>query len=443
MVLLVGTGLRLLLAPLTSQYDPAIFGESSATMALGGGPYTYLIVYPTDWVLVLNLIGRTAALFLPANALVAAPTAVLTLGLTLGGLEPTSYPVPLVALLEKGFVLLFDLAMAGLLYAIVQEWTGDRLKARLVFAAWFLNPFVIIESGVHGAFDVIPTFFVIASFYLWYHDRPLSAGAAFGLGVMVKVYPLLLLPLFGAALLARRDLAPLRRAMSVLWFGLGTAGIVALSLWPPGIFQQYLQIVGTGPSVGESHGGFGPWSLSAFPGLGGWRRWLFLNTAPVALISTVIAFGLVTLFAVYYARRAPAGSWHAPLTYAAIGSVFAILLSFSVAQPQYLLWILPWLLLAAIVERRFRTVAAAVTLGGSAFYVIGLAGPLYLVQPTAIFTHWISFSLIDAAVLGSPTYGPWVELVTTVSVFLLLVYAALQALRRLRRPTAGGVVVAA
>lgn len=72
---------------------------------------------------------------------------------------------------------------------------------RRLWVAYAWCPLVIKETvnAVHA--DVVPTFFVIACLYAAATARPLWASAALGAAVLSKLFPLALLPLWGAWLL--------------------------------------------------------------------------------------------------------------------------------------------------------------------------------------------------------------------------------------------------
>lgn len=88
--------------------------------------------------------------------------------------------------------LLFDIPIAFLLMGIFKE-KKDRLIA---FAFWMFNPVVIYATYLMGQFDIVPTFFVIASIYALTKagkNKFIIAALLLGIGAAFKIYPLLLL----------------------------------------------------------------------------------------------------------------------------------------------------------------------------------------------------------------------------------------------------------
>ena len=62
--------------------------------------------------------------------------------------------------------LLSDIALALLLYKIVEELTKSKGLAEKAAILWFLNPFVIWISAGWGMWDTLPAFFSFPAFYL-------------------------------------------------------------------------------------------------------------------------------------------------------------------------------------------------------------------------------------------------------------------------------------
>lgn len=87
---------------------------------------------------------------------------------------------------------LFDLAAVGMLVKLLELKGMER--ERVILYAW--NPLVVVEFASSGHADAMAVFFVLLAYYLYLRDKPLPGGAALGLGVLSKLYPLLLVPFF-------------------------------------------------------------------------------------------------------------------------------------------------------------------------------------------------------------------------------------------------------
>ena len=440
LVLGLGFAIRLVLAPFTAQTDLETFSESSVTMAYGGSPYTYLVIYPPGWVFVLNLLGRGVQLFVPASGILVVNPNLLRLFMLYGTIFPTALNVPVYSVLEKLLLWGFDLLLSGLLYQIVRESGGSVRAARLAFALWFVNPLVVTVSGVHGAYDVIPSFFGVAGIYLLVHRFPLSSGAAVAAGVTLKIFPLFLIPVV-AVLLYRQAHGRLSQfARGLAAWGAGAGGVLLVALWPPGIFRAAYLAVSTGPSVGQSFGGFWFYSLTSLPDAGGPRSWLYHNSQEVAYIALVVAGVSILLVAALLFRRARVvNTVSSPVTYAAFLSFAMVYTIQPITQPQYLLWTLPWLILIAIQDRRLLPAIVWISSLTLFFYYLGLEGPYYLLEPFAQFTPWLTFERVVTSVAAWQTEVSLIRMVVTIAVFLVLLYATIRGFRELvRRPEATG-----
>ena len=202
-ILALGLFVRFLLAPYSMQADLVVDGRATLTMVYGGGPYTYPIIYPPGFSYLLNAEGRALAILYAPSTFLAPNSALLTRHAWLGFIQPSYVPGPGYAIAEKAPLFLFDLLTGILLSVIVKERGGSEATSRLVFALWFLNPLTIVESSLHGAFDTIPTFFLLATLYLLLHDRSLVAGVALALGTALKIFPAVFIPLLLACLVLR------------------------------------------------------------------------------------------------------------------------------------------------------------------------------------------------------------------------------------------------
>jgi hypothetical protein len=437
----IGLGLvvRLILAPVSGEGDLEVYAESSVSMLYGQSPYTYLIVYPPGWILLLNVFGHLAAVFVPSDQLLASNPHLQLLNLYLGSTQPTEMFNPVYGLIEKSPLIVFDALTAWLLYRIVLDSGGSTRLARATFAAFFLNPLVIVVSSVHGAYDIMPTFFGLAGLYLLFQRAPLLGGLSLGLGIALKLFPVFLLPLGLAILVRTSPDARLRSALRpVLYFTAGLAAVLVLVFWPSGLLATYLTIVTTGPTVGQSFGGLGEYSILSIPGLEGARSWFFYHSYDVGLATGAIA-GTLTLLATYlYVRDGVRPQLDARFGHALLATGFSMLLLFSILQSQYIVWIAPAFVLVGILDRRLRVTYWAVTGLVTIYYIFGLAGPLYFLEPLAVFTPYLSPDAVQGNVLWWLPLDPWIRLATSLPVFALLLFAAYRSWRQLALRPVGG-----
>jgi hypothetical protein len=122
-----------------------------------------------------------------------------------GDYEPTPYPpaaqaiffvvhklFPLSVTAFKSIMSLFDLITA-LAVMLALARSGMNM-ARVIMFAW--HPLLIFESAHTGHIEAPFIAFLALALLAWTYRRPALAGAAVALAAMVKLYPMLLLPVF-------------------------------------------------------------------------------------------------------------------------------------------------------------------------------------------------------------------------------------------------------
>ncbi len=85
-----------------------------------------------------------------------------------------------------------DLACSWLIYVMVKEKTGDRRKAEIGFALFFLSPLVLWSSSVACMFDSLSAFFMIFSIYSLTKNQYLLSGAMLSLAFFTKLFPIVI-----------------------------------------------------------------------------------------------------------------------------------------------------------------------------------------------------------------------------------------------------------
>ena len=92
-----------------------------------------------------------------------------------------------------------DVGTAALVFLAAKELRKEAGKAANAGLAYALCPLPILVTVYHGQFDALPLFFAFLAWYLVYCSKPglswvAGAGAALGLGILTKSWPVLLLP---------------------------------------------------------------------------------------------------------------------------------------------------------------------------------------------------------------------------------------------------------
>jgi hypothetical protein len=102
----------------------------------------------------------------------------------------------------RGFLILTESALAGLLYAALVRFTKARDPVKLLIVGLAVNPIAILQVCQHGNFDVLVGFWVLLAVFmlLQFQEQPearfwLCACLAVGMGALTKTVPLCLAPL--------------------------------------------------------------------------------------------------------------------------------------------------------------------------------------------------------------------------------------------------------
>ena len=328
--------------------DPAVYHRYAQALLGGSIPYRdFSMEYPP-----LALVPMTLPLLVPV-----------------GGTDEVGYVWRFV--LVQGV-----LAVLGgwlLFWATGRSRTALVLWAALVGLAW---------ASVALRYDLWPVLCVLVA-VLVVERKPGAAGIALGLGTMLKLYPIVLLPVLGAYLLAHRDRAGVVRLL------LGCASVVALVMgaaWvlagPSSLqwllYQQdrglQIESLGAGLLLGlhalvgqplDVVYGFGSVQVAG-PGSS-----LLVAASPVELVALL---GIVITVAALRFRRDEADLGQAPaasLYLAASAVIVALLVGSKVFSVQYVIWLLPF---AVLLPRRMGWLLLAITALSTAIYTADYAG---------------------------------------------------------------------
>jgi hypothetical protein len=107
-------------------------------------------------------------------------------------LPPWTFPNLWFSLLLGGTLLLFETGNLTLIYAIARKLHNRETALR---SAWFYTALFVPVYTLTGWFESYPVFFFLLGLYLLLRGRPLWSALATGVGFMVKLVPLILLPI--------------------------------------------------------------------------------------------------------------------------------------------------------------------------------------------------------------------------------------------------------
>jgi hypothetical protein len=216
--------------------------------------------------------------------------------------------------------LIFDLGCAFLLLRIFQ----DHKKGVLAFVFWIVNPIVIFATYIAARYDGIPAFFVLLSLYYAQNNSSTRSLFCLGISVIVRWYPLILLPFF--VVILGKKLAT--RLKLVFWglLPLGSMMILARSFGGPPEVKVLTQI---------------PWHENFF-GMRFYLHHLYDN-----VFIFVVAYTFLLLYAYFNTDYSFTSLWKFIL--------ILLLLFFATCffHVHYLMWLIPLLTLQIAEDRRF------------------------------------------------------------------------------------------
>jgi hypothetical protein len=243
--------------------------------------------------------------------------------------------------LFQGLMSIVDIVNLVLLYHIVRRASSSRAAttAALVYAA---SPLAVYFSL--GWYDPLAVLLLLAGLYLLIKERPAVAGAVVGLGILVKLFP-------GVVLLAVPFLLSGRRTLR---FCSGLVLAIVAVLGPLALLRFDLLVASFGSMLTREPWesvtallsgsyGFGSVSGNRFDAASAFNPSAYAQSGFGPLAAPVV-FGTLTLAAAVVASRKFSGPRHACLM-TALG-LTAFVLGNKGFSPQFACWLLPIILLA-------------------------------------------------------------------------------------------------
>ena len=413
-LLLVGLALRFALAPFTSHpYDVEVLYVVTNDLLAGLNVYTTnSFTYPPLWAYVEFPALRLASFF-ASPKLLGVQVSTLSLPVEYWKLPPV-ITSPLFNVLCKLPLITADALIGIITYNIVKELRNEKY-ARLSFILWFFNPLVIYIDSVHGQFDVLPALMTVLSFCLFCRRKYFASGIAIGLGALFKIYPVLLTPLYLTSI-ATLETTKLEtqaanfKKVFINWFKFGAGVLISLGMFLAPLINSNIIHDIFSRTVVTALGGLSIFNVAYCPGF----EWLLPFIAnhtrlvsislTVLLLAVTILISLITLF-----------SRKDFLEGFILGHIAILLVTYLTSltvNPQYILWILPFLTLSyGLFKRNLRKL---ILLSASALiFSIGLTGPLYYFYPLAIFTPLLSVRTVYANVYLFQQTSGWVILLVS------------------------------
>jgi glycosyl transferase family 87 len=324
---------------------------------------------------------------------------------------------------DEALVLLFAL-VEGLL-AVAVGWligrvSPDRLRAIATWAALVL----LAGGSIAWRYDLWPAATVLIAFAAAGRGRPGLAGLVLGVGTMLKLFPVVVLPILAARSVAMRDWAGLARllggAAAVVGVVMGVSSVAAGSdslHWVTYEIDRGLQLESTGsgvllllhvvagrPSAVEH--AFGTLQVVA-PGADA-----IVAATPVVELLVLAVVGVVALLRFRRDTASEGAIQGTTVATAIVAVLVALIVSSKVFSAQYIVWFLP---LVPFLPGRLRWMGLVIAGLSTFIYPLSYAGlwqldPLMAVVLNVrnalliVFLAWLLVRLAKPAVPAEP--GP-------------------------------------
>jgi Gpi18-like mannosyltransferase len=265
---------------------------------------------------------------------------------------PSTLPI-IVSLLKLPII-----ACAILTGLLLRKMTGADSSV----AWWIANPLVILVGSIWGQIDPIATLLALASVYYFQKEKEYHAYLLASFGAAVKIWPVLVVPIFLVISLKRRGLAAFKPLVAVL-----PALLVTLVVY--GFYGNPLQslfVFAYARGIPTFAGAFTVNGLT-------WQELLFVFHSPPIPLFLVVGIPLYAIILAWTYRKGETDV-------AKLMVVFLLIfyLTYNYVNPQYFYWILPFLMLQ---RRRLATIAfTALPL----FFMFFAYNIFYFVSPTLL-----------------------------------------------------------
>jgi hypothetical protein len=260
--------------------------------------------------------------------------------------------------------------------------------AKRCFLIWLFNPFTLAVSYLNGSYDIVVGFFILLGAFFLFKGNYFSAGLSFGLGTLAKTspifvaIPLSIIVLFTGLRNSFHSFDLRTNAGRFLKFAVGC--IVPIVFFAP-LFIEYANLMYSGISKEVSIlGGLNQWFFAAD------QNRSYLLNQHIGVIQTVFSYYPAICFALALFL-----SWilelkreSALLSIALFTGLMYLFLPITL-QPQYLLWIMP---LLVVLSCRWRSLIWSIGIFSVAgfFFYMSLQGPQTFLYPLAMYTRLYS-----------------------------------------------------
>ena len=253
--------------------------------------------------------------------------------------------LPILDLIIKTPIILSDILIALLLYRIIKSVSRGEKAAKYAYTTWLLNPYVIWMSSIWGMFDAIPTLFIVLSTYYLLQNKIYKSALTLSIATLYKLYPIILLPI-NALLIIKRE-RKIKKA--VKYFIISTGIIILVIFIAYFVFALYFGQEPISLSVKLTYNLFVKRASPDWEGkniIAGLTPLIILQNKLGATnipVSPILLSTGLTIMMIKLVRNKEITN-DTILSYIT-ATHFIIYMTYTVVNPQYFIWVLPLLLI--------------------------------------------------------------------------------------------------
>jgi hypothetical protein len=234
--------------------------------------------------------------------------------------------------------ILADMLIPSFIYYYRRDLGISDVNIKRIITLWIFNPYTILISSIWGQFDAIPTLLMLLSLIFLIKRDIFKSAILLGLGSLFKFFPILVLPLLCIALLKAK------KARNLVFYIIIASTIIMLQAIPYYFFAPHLLTNILGYRAGVGQWGDYYQGLTYLKLLWRYNLTRYLHPSPF-LILYVISFGVMLLITLH--RKSDMFNLTNPrnIFMLSLLSLIPFFLSYNMVNPQYIIWMIPALLL--------------------------------------------------------------------------------------------------
>lgn len=284
-------------------------------------------------------------------------------------LVTSSYP--LYALLYQAEVVIIDLAAVFVIYDIARRLGKSPWKTMTVYTVGILAAGPIITQQ----FDVFPALMVLLAIYFFWLGKNKTSWAILALGVVTKIYPIVLAPVFLIYYFRSKEYRNMRSG--IITFALvGLATTLPLLLISPGSILELINYHSQrGIEIESIYSSFlliaeklGFVSAQAYFSFGSWNIVGNVESAFAGASTFLLVLCLLIAYWIVYTKTNPRNRDLSSLSAFSTFLITLVLITSKILSPQYIIWLIPLLPLLTF-SWRYAVWAVFVAIGCLTFYI--------------------------------------------------------------------------